>query len=311
VKHLTTIPLIIILALLLVACGGGAETSAAEDGRLYVVATIGQIGDAAQIIGGEHVTAVSLMGPGVDPHLFTASEGDVSKLTEADVILYNGLFLEAQMADVLRQIGETKTAVAIAETIPEDKLLASPIYDDEHDPHVWFDVELWSIAVSAIRDTLIEADPDNAADYQANAEAYLTELAELHTYVGEQAARVPEQQRVLITAHDAFSYFGRAYDFRVLGLQGISTASEASAADVQGLADFIVENQIPAIFVESSVPVRTIEAVQAAVNAQGYTTEIGGSLYSDAMGNADTPEGHYVGMVEHNINTIVTSLLEE
>jgi len=311
VKHLTTIPLIIILALLLVACGGGAETSAAEDGRLYVVATIGQIGDAAQIIGGEHVTAVSLMGPGVDPHLYTASEGDVSKLTEADVILYNGLFLEAQMADVLRQIGETKTAVAIAETIPEDKLLASPIYDDEHDPHVWFDVELWSIAVSAIRDTLIEADPDNAADYQANAEAYLTELAELHTYVGEQASRVPEQQRVLITAHDAFSYFGRAYDFQVLGLQGISTASEASAADVQGLADFIVENQIPAIFVESSVPVRTIEAVQAAVNAQGYTTEIGGSLYSDAMGNADTPEGHYVGMVEHNINTIVTSLLEE
>ena len=310
-KHLTTIPLIIILALLLVACGGGAETSAAEDGRLYVVATIGQIGDAAQIIGGEHVTAVSLMGPGVDPHLYTASEGDVSKLTEADVILYNGLFLEAQMADVLRQIGETKTAVAIAETIPEDKLLASPIYDDEHDPHVWFDVELWSIAVSAIRDTLIEADPDNAADYQANAEAYLTELAELHTYVGEQASRVPEQQRVLITAHDAFSYFGRAYDFQVLGLQGISTASEASAADVQGLADFIVENQIPAIFVESSVPVRTIEAVQAAVNAQGYTTEIGGSLYSDAMGNADTPEGHYVGMVEHNINTIVTSLLEE
>ena len=215
------------------------------------------------------------------------------------------------MADVLRQIGETKTAVAIAETIPEDKLLASPIYDDEHDPHVWFDVELWSIAVSAIRDTLIEADPDNAADYQANAEAYLTELAELHTYVGEQASRVPEQQRVLITAHDAFSYFGRAYDFQVLGLQGISTASEASAADVQGLADFIVDNQIPAIFIESSVPVRTIEAVQAAVNAQGYTTEIGGSLFSDAMGNADTPEGHYIGMVEHNIDTIVSSLLSE
>lgn len=309
-KKLTIIPLII-LALFLAACGGGAETSASEDDTLYVVTTIGQLGDAAQIIGGDHVTAVSLMGPGVDPHLYTASESDVSKLTEADVILYNGLFLEAQMANVLKQIGETKTAVPVAEAIPEDRLLASPIYPDEHDPHVWFDVELWSYVVGAVRDTLIEADPDNAADYQANAEAYLAELAALHTYVGEQAARVPEQQRVLITAHDAFSYFGRAYDFQVLGLQGISTASEASAADVQGLADFIVENQIPAIFIESSVPVRTIEAVQAAVNDQGYNTEIGGSLFSDAMGNADTPEGHYIGMVEHNINIIVSSLLEE
>jgi manganese/zinc/iron transport system substrate-binding protein len=310
VKQRTTIPIIIILALLLAACGGGAETSAADD-TLYIVTTIGQIGNAAEIIGGEHVTVNSLMGPGVDPHLYTASESDVSKLTEADVILYNGLFLEAQMANVLKQIGETKTAVAVAEAIPEDKLLASPIYEDEHDPHVWFDVELWSLAVGAVRDTLIESDPDNTADYQANAEAYLAELTELHDYVSEQAARVPEQQRVLITAHDAFNYFGRAYNFEVMGLQGISTASEASAADVQRLADFIVENQIPAIFVESSVPVRTIEAVQAAVNDQGYHTEIGGSLFSDAMGNANTPEGHYIGMVEHNINTIVSSLLEE
>lgn len=308
-KKIATLPLIIILALLLAACGGG--TSAADDDTLYVVTTIGQLGDAAQIIGGEHVTVVSLMGPGVDPHLYTASESDVSKLAEADVILYNGLFLEAQMANVLKQIGETKTAVAAANAIPEERLLSSPRYPDEHDPHVWFDVELWSLAVGAVRDTFMAADPDNAADYQANAEAYLAELAELDNYVREQAARVPEQQRVLITAHDAFNYFGRAYDFQVLGLQGISTASEASAADVQGLADFIVENKIPAIFVESSVPVRIIQAVQAAVKSQGYTTEIGGSLFSDAMGNADTPEGHYIGMVEHNINTIVGALLNE
>lgn len=308
-NKLATIPLILILALLLVACGDG--TSAADDDTLYVVTTIGQLGDAAQIIGGEHVTVISLMGPGVDPHLYTASESDVSKLTDADVIFYNGLFLEAQMANVLKQIGETKTAVAAAEAIPAEKLLSSPIYEDEHDPHVWFDVELWSLAVTAVRDTLIAADPDNAADYEANATAYLAELAELDTYVHEQAARVPEQQRVLITAHDAFNYFGRAYDFQVLGLQGISTASEASAADVQELADFIVENQIPAIFIETSVPVRTIEAVQAAVKAQGYNTEIGGSLFSDAMGNAGTPEGHYVGIVKHNIDTIVGALLGE
>jgi manganese/zinc/iron transport system substrate-binding protein len=180
-----------------------------------VVTTIGQIGDAARIVGGDHVTVTSLMGPGIDPHLYTASESDVSKLTEADVILYNGLFLEAQMADVLRQIGERKTAVAVAEAIPADKLLASPNYADAHDPHVWFDVELWSVVVTAVRDTLMQADPDNAAAYEANAAAYLAELAELHSYVQAQADRVPPPQRVLITAHDAFSYFGRAYGFEV------------------------------------------------------------------------------------------------
>jgi manganese/zinc/iron transport system substrate-binding protein len=236
-KHLTTLPLILILALFLSACGGGAETSAAGDNTLNVVTTIGQIGDAARIVGGDHVTVTSLMGPGIDPHLYTASESDVSKLTEADVILYNGLFLEAQMADVLRQIGERKTAVAVAEAIPADKLLASPDYADAYDPHVWFDVELWSVVVTAVRDTLMQADPDNAAAYEANAAAYLAELAELHSYVQAQADRVPPQQRVLITAHDAFSYFGRAYGFEVMGLQGISTQSEASTADVQNLAE--------------------------------------------------------------------------
>jgi len=304
--------LIIILALFLTACGGAESASAASaaaDDTLYVVTTTGQIGDAAQIIGGEHVTVDSLMGPGVDPHLYTASESDVSKLSEADVILYNGLFLEAQMAKVLEQLGERKTAVPVAENIPEDQRLASPNYADEHDPHVWFDVELWSMAVEDVRDTLMEADPDHTADYEANAEAYLAELDELHEYVAQEAGRVPEQQRVLITAHDAFSYFGRAYSFKVLGLQGISTQSEASTADVQNLAEFIVENEIPAIFIESSVPVRTIEAVQAAVASQGFDVEIGGSLFSDAMGDSGTPEGHYTGMVRHNIDTIVSSLV--
>jgi manganese/zinc/iron transport system substrate-binding protein len=170
-------------------------------------------------------------------------------------------------------------------------------------------VGLWSLAVEGVRDTLMEADPDHAADYEANAEAYLAELDELHEYVAQEAGRVPEQQRVLITAHDAFSYFGRAYGFKVLGLQGISTQSEASTADVQNLAEFIVENEILAIFIESSVPVRTIEAVQAAVASQGFDVEIGGSLFSDAMGDSGTPEGHYTGMVRHNIDTIVSSLV--
>jgi manganese/zinc/iron transport system substrate-binding protein len=313
-KFLTSLPalfagLLATLAVLLLTACGGAGALSAEGKTLYVVTTTGQIGDAAKIIGGDHVTVDSLMGPGVDPHLYTASESDVSKLSEADVILYNGLFLEAQMAKVLEQIGQRKTAVPVAEKIPVERLLASPNYADEHDPHVWFDVELWSIAVEEVRDTLMSADPDNAAAYHANASAYLAELEALNAYVAEQAGRVPEQQRVLITAHDAFNYFGRAYGFEVLGLQGISTQSEASTADVQNLASFIVENEIPAIFVESSVPVRTIEAVQAAVAAQGFDVQIGGSLFSDAMGNQGTPEGHYTGMVRHNIDTIVGSLL--
>jgi len=313
-KYLTSFPallagLLAILSVFLLTACGSAEPLSAEGETLYVVTTIGQIGDAAKIIGGEHVTVDSLMGPGVDPHLYTASESDVSKLSEADVILYNGLFLEAQMAKVLEQLGERKMAVPVAEKMPADRLLASANFADEHDPHVWFDVELWSIAVEGVRDALINADPVNGADYEANAAAYLGELDELHAYVAEQAGRVPEQQRVLITAHDAFNYFGRAYGFEVLGLQGISTASEASTADVQDLANFIVENEIPAIFVESSVPVRTIEAVQAAVASQGSDVHIGGSLFSDAMGNEGTPEGHYTGMVRHNIDTIVTSLM--
>ena len=301
---------LIFVLLLLVACGGG-ETPAEDDGRLYIVATIGMITDVVQNVGGEHVRVDGLMGPGTDPHLYVATASDVDKLQTADVIFYNGLFLEAQMEDILEQLGERKRVVPVAGSIDPARLLASPSYADEFDPHVWFDVTLWQEAVVEVRETLSEVDPENAADYAANAEAYLAELAQLHEYVQEQTARVPENQRVLITAHDAFSYFGRAYGFDVRGLQGISTASEASTADVQELADFIAENQIRAIFVESSVPVRNVEAVQAAVQDRGFDVVIGGELFSDAMGDFETPEGTYLGMVRHNVDTIVSALLGE
>lgn len=302
--------LIILFMPLLAACNS-AEAESESNGKLNIVTTIGMIADITQVVGGDHVNVDGLMGPGTDPHLYVASAGDVDKLQNADIIFYNGLFLEAQMEDILEQLGERKTAVPVAQTIPENTLLASPLYEDEFDPHIWFDVTLWQEAVKVVRDTLSTEDPEHANDYEANAAAYLQELDNLHRYVAEQAALVPEQQRVLITAHDAFSYFGRAYGFQVLGLQGISTQSEASTADVQELVDFIVENEIRAIFVESSVPVRTIEAVQAAVSDRGFEVEIGGSLFSDAMGDTNTPEGTYLGMVRHNIDTIVTALLGE
>jgi manganese/zinc/iron transport system substrate-binding protein len=196
----------------------------------------------------------------------------------------------------------------VTDKIDRALLLAPPEFEGAYDPHVWFDVRFWMQAVESVRDTLAQIDPANAGRYESNTRAYLAELQALHEYVMARAASVPPEQRVLITAHDAFNYFGRAYGFEVRGLQGISTATEAGTADVQGLAGFIAERKIRAIFIESSVPQRTIEAVQAAVRARGFDVQIGGELFSDAMGNPGTPEGTYIGMVRHNIDTIVDAL---
>jgi manganese/zinc/iron transport system substrate-binding protein len=303
---------IFVLAFLLVGCG--EESADGNDDLsqrpIKVVATIGMITDIVKNIGGERVEVEGLMGPGVDPHLYKASEGDVGRLAEADLIFYNGLHLEAQMAGVLERMADQNIrTIAVTDGIDRTVLQAPPEFQGSYDPHVWFDVTLWMEAAEQVRDTLVEVDPTHADSYRANAERYLAELSELHEYVQSQAERVPAEQRVLITAHDAFNYFGRAYGFEVRGLQGISTESEASTADVQELAGFIAERQIPAIFVESSVPQRTIEAVQAAVQSQGFDVQIGGQLFSDAMGNPGTPEGTYAGMVRHNIDTIVNALL--
>lgn len=301
--------LVIILVWVAAGCSNSTNAATASDARPQVVTTIGMLTDIVQIVGGEHIQVRGLMGAGVDPHLYVASEGDVEALQNADIIFYNGLFLEAQMDSILKQLGERKRVVAVGETIDEGLLLPWAAYADEYDPHIWFDVQLWMKAVEAVRDTLVEADSANAEQYRSNAARYLQELAELDEYVKAEAARLPAEQRVLITAHDAFHYFGRAYGFEVRGLQGISTASEAGAADVRSLADFITERQIHAIFVESSVPVRNVEALQAAVRSRGRDVVIGGELFSDAMGNPGTPEGTYAGMVRHNIDTIVGALL--
>jgi manganese/zinc/iron transport system substrate-binding protein len=305
--------LAILLALLVAACGQSADQPGGDlsERQIHVVTTIGMITDIVENIGQERVSVTGLMGPGVDPHLYKASEGDVSSLSEADVIFFNGLHLEAKMGEVLEQMGGRIKTVAVTSNIDESLLLSPPEFEGAHDPHVWFDVALWMEAVGTIRNTLTEVDPSSADLYRANAEAYLGKLEELRAYVQEQTTRVPEQQRVLITAHDAFNYFGRAYGFEVRGLQGISTATEAGTGDVQDLAGFIAEKQIPAIFVESSVPVRNIEAVQAAVQAKGFQVSIGGELFSDAMGDWGTEEGTYIGMVRHNVDTIVSALLAQ
>lgn len=299
-------------ALTLLLSGCAAQQAAATDNKLNIVATTGMVADIVKNVGGKRVQVTALMGPGVDPHLYKASEGDMRRLQSANLIFYNGLHLEAQLGEVLKKMNEFGVqTVAVAEGIDPDRLLADPAYPDLYDPHIWFDVTLWMQAVERVKDALIAADPSHADEYEANAAAYLQELEALHQYVLSQAAKVPPEKRVLITAHDAFHYFGRAYGFGVRGLQGISTEVQPGAADVQNLAAFIVERRIPAIFVETSVPQRNIEAVQAAVQAQGFDVQLGGQLFSDAMGSEGTPEGTYIGMVKHNIDTVVSALLEE
>lgn len=306
-------PISLVLLILLVSgCTGPAESAGGLATRpIRVVTTVGMITDIVQNIGGERVSAAGLMGAGVDPHLYKASAGDVRRMAQADVIFYGGLHLEAAMATVLERVGDTHKTVAVTQGIDRALLLAPPQFEGAYDPHVWFDVTLWMRAAETVRDTLVEMDPGSAALYRRNADAYLVQLKELDRYVRGQAARIPAGQRVLITAHDAFNYFGRAYGFEVRGLQGISTAAEASTADVQALADFIAARRIPALFVETSVSQRNLEAVQAAVQARGFDVRIGGALFSDAMGSPGTPEGTYAGMVRHNIDTIVAALLEQ
>ena len=287
----------------------GKPPDASTDGKLRVVTTIGMITDIVKNVGGERVEVTGLMGPGVDPHLYKASAGDVQRLTSAQLIFYNGLHLESKMGDILAKMsGDTKT-VAVTDAVDRSLLLTPPEFEGQYDPHLWFDVTLWMEVVGKVRDTLSAFDSDNALMYWSNAERYLAKLMELQAYVKSQTERVPSEKRVLVTAHDAFNYFGKAYGFEVRGLQGISTATEAGIADVQELATFIAERRIPAIFVESSVSTRSLEAVKAAVKSKGFDVKIGGELYSDAMGNEGTPEGTYIGMVRHNIDTIVTALI--
>lgn len=305
---------LILAIIFLAACSPAAGQGNADfsDRPIRAVATIGMIADLVENVGGELVEVTGLMGPGIDPHLYKASAGDVRSIEEADVIFYNGLFLEAGMAGVLERMQDQQIrTVAVTSGVDRSLLIAPPEFEGAYDPHIWFDVSMWLSAVATVRDTLIEMDAANSEIYRGNAEAYLAQLQELHEYVQSQANRLPAQKRVLITAHDAFNYFGRAYGFEVRGLQGISTATEASTADVQELAAFIAEQRIPAIFVETSVPQRTVQAVQAAARSRGFDVQIGGELFSDAMGDAGTLEGTYIGMVRHNVDTIVSALSAE
>lgn len=298
-------------ALLLAGCGAQAEppdTAPATASAWKVTATTGMVADIVKEVGGEHVEVTQLMGAGVDPHLYKASQGDIKRIDEADLIFYSGLHLEGKLVDIFEKIGAKKPVKAVTAGIPKELLLADPASPDNPDPHVWFDVTLWMKAVEQVRNDLSQFDAAHAAAYQENAERYLAELKELDEYTRAQLGAIPQERRVLVTAHDAFQYFGRGYDVEVMGLQGISTASEYGLKDVQHLVDTLVERKIKAVFVESSVPARSIEAVVQGAAAKQHTVSIGGELFSDAMGEPGTPEGTYIGMIRHNVDTIVNAL---
>ncbi len=276
--------------------------------RLSVVATTGMIADAVREIGGEAVEVKGLMGPGIDPHSYRQTRSDIVAMTRADLVLWHGLYLEAQMEEFLQRLAKRQTVVAVAEGLDRDRLLGHEDYDDKRDPHVWMDPSLWAEVVATVRDAMIEARPDLEATFRDRAGDYLERVERLAQWADEVTSSVPAEARVLLTAHDAFAYFGRAYDFEVIGIQGISTESEAGLRRIRDLVGLLVEREIGAVFVESSVSERNIRALVEGAAARGHEVRIAGTLYSDAMGTKGTYEGTYIGMIDHNITTIVRAL---
>ncbi|WP_298424032.1 zinc ABC transporter substrate-binding protein [uncultured Kordia sp.] len=280
-----------------------------QDGKFQIVTTTTMITDMVKNIGGDKVEVQGLMGSGVDPHLYKASESVVSKFFNADVIIYSGLHLEGKLEDVFEKLRkQQKKTIAVSDAVDKSGLIGSEYFASNYDPHIWFHIDYWKQATQFVVDELKKLDPKNAESFEKNGQTYIEKLTVLAKEINETIATLPVEKRILVTAHDAFNYFGKLHNFEVVGLQGLSTATEAGVKDVQKLANFIIEKNVKAIFVESSVPKRTIEALQAAVKSKDHEVAIGGTLYSDALGDAGTVEGTYIGMYKYNVQTIVNAL---
>ncbi|ATG44979.1 manganese-binding lipoprotein MntA [Phaeobacter piscinae] len=288
--------------------GGLGAGPARAEAPLKVVATTGMIADAARQVGGDAVEVRALMGPGVDPHAYRQTRSDIVAMTRADLVLWHGLYLEAQMEEFFHDLARKRTVVAVADGLDKGKLRGHDTYADKFDPHVWMTPALWKDMVAEVQAALTEARPEQADLFAANAAAHLAELDQLITYGTEILAQVTEENRVLVTAHDAFGYFGRDFGFEVLGIQGISTQSEAGLNRIGELVDLLVERGVSAVFVESSVSDRSVRALIEGAAAQGHKVRIGGELFSDAMGADGSYEGTYVGMLDHNMTTIAAAL---
>ena len=286
-----------------------ATTSIADsEAPLTVVATTGMIADAARQIGGDQVEVQALMSPGVDPHAYRQTRSDIVAMTRADLVLWHGLYLEAQMQDFFEELALNRQVVAVAEGLSKDKLRSHDDYADKFDPHVWMTPVLWAEVVGEIQAALTAARPEAAEIFSANATRHIADLSTLSDYASESLTKVPPEARILLTAHDAFGYFGADYGFEVVGVQGISTESEAGLNRISELVDMLVDRDIKAVFVESSVSDRNIRALIEGAAAKGHDVKIGGEVFSDAMGPDGTYEGTYIGMIDHNVTVIAGAL---
>ncbi|HEY4391378.1 MAG TPA: zinc ABC transporter substrate-binding protein [Paenibacillus sp.] len=308
------ITLSVLVLVIVAACskveGEASHFQRGEDGgEIQVVSTIGMITDVVQEVGGEEVEAIGLMGPGVDPHLYKASQGDMTRMDKADMIFYGGLHLEGKMTEIFEKLERSKPTVAVSRGIDTSVLRSGEdAGGTQYDPHIWFNVKHWISATETIRDALASYDPAHADLYKNNADEYIQQLKKLDEEVRTAIDEIPESGRVLVTAHDAFGYFGEAYGIKVMGLQGISTAAEYGSKDVSELRDYLIDNKIKAVFVESSIPTKSMEAVIAGAKEKGHEVEIGGELYSDSLGEPGSDADTYIKMVQHNVSTIVNAL---
>lgn len=305
----SSVLLLMACILILSGCQSNGSGGAENNDKLKVVATIAQIGEPLNTISGDLIEVTSLMGPGVDPHLYQATTGDISKLDQSDAIFYNGLHLEANMLAVFDEMSKSKPVLALGETLAEDRLLKDET--GAIDPHIWFDIDLWQAALEAAVDQLIELVPEHKEQLIANRDAYFAQLAELKQESSEKLAAIPEEQRILVTAHDAFGYFGAANGLQVVGLQGLSTEDEIGLSDIEDTIDLLIEYQVPAVFIESSINPDSINAVIEGAKRHGLEVALGGELFSDAMGASGTVEGTYLGMYAHNVETISSALLDK
>lgn len=299
-----------LFALCLSGCANPTADSSASNSsdRIQVVATVGMVADLVKNVGQHHVTVTQICGSGVDPHLYRATRDDVRQIMTCDIVFYSGLMLEGKMADILARISDSKPVIAVTEQLSTDNLLQPDGSAGHVDPHVWMDVSAWQRCLTVVCDELCRSFPDHANDFQTNAQRYQQELTKLHEYGVTSIATIPESERLLITSHDAFNYFGRAYGLEVHGVQGLSTESEAGLQQINELVDLLVTRRVKSVFVESSVPKKNIQALVEGAQARGHSVSVGAELFSDAMGEPDTYEGTYVGMLDHNITCVTRAL---
>ncbi len=317
IRLLSLSPLLSLLAMLSLLSVAGCNSRAPEradrgggesTGPISAIATVGMVGDIVKNVGGEHVAVTQIMGAGVDPHLYKATRDDVQTIMQGDIVFYAGLMLEGKMADTLIKVARNKPVIAVTEQIDESQLLEPEDFAGHYDPHVWMDVAAWSNCVDVVANSLSEFDPDHASDYSSNAETYKAQLAELHQYGLRSLGSIPEESRILVTSHDAFNYFGRAYGLEVQGVQGLSTESEAGLQRINELVDLLVNKKVSAVFVESSVSRKNIDSLVEGARSRQHEVVVGGELFSDAMGRAGTYEGTYIGMLDHNITLVARGL---